>query len=151
MCKVAATIWTKTDTKRSAFRWRLSVTLDGRTRHQWQSNKQNKHHAPAALFSDNVLAWVAPTFSSHSLWKRLGQLTHTKTLEKQCCWHMCIWQQWLPSKNHHWNKASVDLLFSISFSVIGQAGLPTRKVFFKILSDLNQAVPTHLADESQTR
>ena len=27
----------------------------------------------------------------------------------------------------------------------------TRKSFFKILSDLNQAVPNHLADESQTR
>ena len=27
----------------------------------------------------------------------------------------------------------------------------TRKIFFEILSDLNQAVPNHLADESQTR
>ena len=36
----------------------------------------------------------------------------------------------------------------------GDSGLPTRKVFFfffEILSDLNQAVPNHLADESQTR
>ena len=28
---------------------------------------------------------------------------------------------------------------------------PTRKVFFEILSDLNQAVPNDLTDESQTR
>ena len=34
----------------------------------------------------------------------------------------------------------------------GDCGPPTRKVlFFEILSDLNQAVPNHLADESQTR
>ena len=33
----------------------------------------------------------------------------------------------------------------------GDCRPPTRKVFFKILSDLNQAVPDHLADESQTR
>ena len=33
----------------------------------------------------------------------------------------------------------------------GDYGPPTRKVFFEILSDLNQAVPNHLADESQTR
>ena len=32
----------------------------------------------------------------------------------------------------------------------GDCGPPTRKVFFW-LSDLNQAVPNHLADESQTR
>ena len=32
----------------------------------------------------------------------------------------------------------------------GDCGPPTWKVFFKILSDLNQAVPNHLADESQT-
>ena len=34
----------------------------------------------------------------------------------------------------------------------GNCGPPTRKVFFfffEILSDLNQAVPNHLADESQ--
>ena len=30
----------------------------------------------------------------------------------------------------------------------GDCGPPTRKVFFEILSDLNQAVPNHLADES---
>ena len=28
---------------------------------------------------------------------------------------------------------------------------PTRIFFIEILSDLNQAVPIHLADESQTR
>ena len=35
----------------------------------------------------------------------------------------------------------------------GDCGLPTRKVFFEILSDLNQAAPDRLADvdESQTR
>ena len=33
----------------------------------------------------------------------------------------------------------------------GDCGPPTRKVFFLVLSDLNQAVPNHLADESQTR
>ena len=39
----------------------------------------------------------------------------------------------------------------------GDCGPPTRKVFFFffffvfVLSDLNQAVPNHLADESQTR
>ena len=33
----------------------------------------------------------------------------------------------------------------------GDCGPPTRKVFSEILSDLNQAVPNHLADESQTR
>ena len=33
----------------------------------------------------------------------------------------------------------------------GDCGPPTRKVFFEILSDLNQAVPNHLAEESQTR
>ena len=34
----------------------------------------------------------------------------------------------------------------------GDCGLPTRKdIFFEIWSDLNQAVPNHLADESQTR
>ena len=35
----------------------------------------------------------------------------------------------------------------------GNCGSPTQKVFlfFEILSDLNQAVPNHLADESQTR
>ena len=33
----------------------------------------------------------------------------------------------------------------------GDCGPPTRKVFFWFLSDLNQAVPNHLADESQTR
>ena len=34
----------------------------------------------------------------------------------------------------------------------GDCRRPTRKVFFfEILSDLNQAVPNHLADESQTR
>ena len=33
----------------------------------------------------------------------------------------------------------------------GDCGPPTRKVFFDILSDLNRAVPNHLADESQTR
>ena len=34
----------------------------------------------------------------------------------------------------------------------GDCGPPTRKVFFfEILSDLHQAVPDHLADESQTR
>ena len=36
----------------------------------------------------------------------------------------------------------------------GDCGLPTRRVFFfffEILSNLNQAVPNHLADESQTR
>ena len=32
----------------------------------------------------------------------------------------------------------------------GDCGPPTPKVF-EIPSDLNQAVPTHLADESQTR
>ena len=32
----------------------------------------------------------------------------------------------------------------------GDCGPPTRKVFFLVLSDLNQAVPNHLADESQT-
>ena len=26
-----------------------------------------------------------------------------------------------------------------------------KRIFFEILSDLNQAVPSHLADESQTR
>ena len=33
----------------------------------------------------------------------------------------------------------------------GDCGPPTRKVFLEIVSDLNQAVPDHLADESQTR
>ena len=33
----------------------------------------------------------------------------------------------------------------------GNCGPPTRKVFFDFLSDLNQAVPNHLADESQMR
>ena len=33
----------------------------------------------------------------------------------------------------------------------GDCGPPTRKDFFLVLSDLNQAVPNHLADESQTR
>ena len=35
----------------------------------------------------------------------------------------------------------------------GDCGPPTRKVFFffEILSDLNQTVPNHLADESQAR
>ena len=34
----------------------------------------------------------------------------------------------------------------------GDCRPPTRKVFFfVVLSDLNQAVPNHLADESQTR
>ena len=34
----------------------------------------------------------------------------------------------------------------------GDCGPPTPKVFFfEILSDLNQAVPNHLADESQRR
>ena len=33
----------------------------------------------------------------------------------------------------------------------GDCGLPTRKVLFEILSDFNQAVPNHLADESKTR
>ena len=32
----------------------------------------------------------------------------------------------------------------------GNCGPPTRKVFFEILLDLNQAVPNHLADDSQT-
>ena len=30
----------------------------------------------------------------------------------------------------------------------GDCGPPTRKVFFEFLSDLNQVVPNHLADES---
>ena len=30
----------------------------------------------------------------------------------------------------------------------GDRGPPTQNVFFEILSDLNQAVPNHLADES---
>ena len=34
----------------------------------------------------------------------------------------------------------------------GDCGSPTRKIFFfEILSDLNQVVPDHLAEESQTR
>ena len=33
----------------------------------------------------------------------------------------------------------------------GDCGLPTPKVLFEILLDLNQAVPNHLADENQTR